>query len=145
MSDRVARLDAFRRDVNLSLAVGELADVDLEVVNSEGKSPVVVALDEERLEVVLRRVQNAGGFANLFVKGPGVVRRASFIDARSALGEAGADDLTGAQRPSGQTTIGMFLDYAALHDEGVNLPLSLAPDGEHKPVARVIPEFADAE
>lgn len=144
MSDRAARLDELRRYVNLNLARGVFSDTELEVVDVDGHAPVVVALDEERLEVVLRRIQNAGGYANVFVAGAEHIRRASFIDARSAVTEAGADTLTGDLRPSGQTTIGMFLDYTEMHPEGVILPMSLAPDGVHKPVARIVPELTGA-
>lgn len=138
------RLDEFRREINLNLAVGALSDTTLEVVDVNGESPVVVALDEERLEVVLRRIQDAGGYANLFVKGEGHVRRASFIDTRSALGADAAEDLTGAMEPSGRSTIGMFLDFAELHPGGVKLPMSLAPVGGREPVARVVPELEPA-
>jgi hypothetical protein len=59
------RLDQFRREVNNRLAVGDLEDYSLPV---EG-APVIVALDEEPLSVVLTRIRSAGGHVNLFVEG----------------------------------------------------------------------------
>lgn len=59
------RLDEFRREVNNRLAVGDLEDYALPAVGA----PVLVALSEESMSVVLNRIKSAGGHANLFVEG----------------------------------------------------------------------------
>ena len=62
-----SRLDAFRRNVSWNLACGALADVDLPVIGDDGGNPVVVALDEEPISLLLGRLRAVGGYANLFV------------------------------------------------------------------------------
>jgi hypothetical protein len=59
------RLDEFRQEVSNRLAVGDLQDYALPVTDA----PVIVALDEEPLSVVLTRIRSAGGRVNLFVEG----------------------------------------------------------------------------
>lgn len=59
--------DAFRREVNVSLALGP--DVELPVTDSDGGHPVLVALEADPVSVVLDRIRAAGGAANLFVRG----------------------------------------------------------------------------
>lgn len=113
-----SRLDAFRHEVNLNLANGALSDVDLAVTSDDGGHPVVVALEEERLSVVLGRVRAVGGFANLFVLGDGRVHVASFIEETCAIALPD-DKLTGDDSPGAAATVGMFLDYVASRPGGV--------------------------
>jgi len=113
-------LDIFRREVNRDLAYGALADMDLPVTSDDGGCPVVVALDHERLSVVLGRLRAVGGFANLFVRGEDCVRLASVIGAECAIPDPD-DNMTGDDGPGADATVGMFLDYVARRPNGVML------------------------
>lgn len=123
--DHQQQLDDFRRRVNLNLACGPLADIDLPVTGDDGGCPVVVALEGERLSVVLGRLRAVGGFANLFVRDDGGrVRMASVVDESCAIGDPD-DDMTGDDRPGADVTVGMFLDYVAQRPCGVLLSAAL--------------------
>src|SRR5690348_10168855 len=99
MMDNKQQLDRFRREVNWNLACGALAATDLPVTSDDGGRPVVVALEDERLSVVLGRLRAVGGYANLFVQCDDRVRVASFIADECAIG-APDDDMTGADGPA---------------------------------------------
>lgn len=114
-------LDEFRREVNLNLAIGALADVELPVTDDDGGSPVVVALEDEPLSTVLGRLRAVGGYANLFVHGARGVRMASVINESSALVDA-SDDMTPAgESPGPDATVGMFLDWVEKCPHGVKI------------------------
>ncbi|SKU56834.1 Uncharacterised protein [Mycobacteroides abscessus subsp. massiliense] len=117
-------LDAFRREVNLNIAFGALADIDLPVTSDDGGFPVVVALGGERLSVVLGRLRAVGGYANLIVRGDGQVRMASVIGPECAIGEPD-DTMVGDQAPGANATIGMFLDYVQRNPNGVTISAAL--------------------
>ncbi|UBQ01833.1 MULTISPECIES: hypothetical protein [Curtobacterium] len=120
-------LDAFRREVDRSLAVGRFAEIELEVVDVEGRSPVVVALEDERLPVLLRRIEAVGGFANVFVKTRDGVRRVSVMDVDGVLDVRDADDMRRTvDQPSADSSVGVFVDYLAARTAGVVLPARLA-------------------
>ncbi len=108
-SVRLSAIEEFRLDVMTNVATGALK---LDVVDTVGRTPVVVALDEEQLATLMLRVANIGGYANVFSRGPGGVRQVSVIRAESSLYERDADDMT-TDMPSGAVTIGAFLDYVA--------------------------------
>lgn len=123
--DQQQQLDDFRREVNLNLAYGTLADIDLPVTGDDGGCPVVAALEGERLSVVLGRLRAIGGFANLFVRrDDGGVRMASVIRESCAIADPD-DDMTGDERPDADATVGMFLDYVARKPCGVVLSAAL--------------------
>ncbi|MGC5249553.1 hypothetical protein ACPXB3_21820 [Gordonia sp. DT219] len=110
------RLDRFRREVSLNLAVGAVADVDL-VTNDQGDCPVIVSLDYEDLSTILGRVRAVGGYGTLFSAGPAGVRMVSIIRGSGAfkIPEEQAS-------PGADATVGMFLDYVSLHPDGVAIP-----------------------
>lgn len=140
--DQRQQLDDFRREVNWNLAVGPLADVGLPVTGDDGGCPVVVALARERLAVVFGRVRAAGGFVNLFVRNDdGSVRMASFIGDDCAISEPG-DAMTGRNVPAATATIGMFLDYVALHPRGVVVSVAVGQQARARDAKPV--EFARA-
>lgn len=131
MSTITDRLDEFRQSILLNLGDGALEDEELPVVDARGQHPIVAALAEERLAVLMRRVQAVGGFANVFVLDDvdHAVRMVPFIDRRSAILADSAEDLTGdAERPGADATVGMFLAYLELKPYGVLLPASLDAD-----------------
>lgn len=118
------RLRSFRKEVDLSLVFGPLADVGLPVVDDHGQRMVVVALGDERLGVLLRRIAQTGGNANVFVKGADdEVVRLSVINDPCALDSNSADDMTGDARPSLQATVAVFVDYLRTQRSGVRIPL----------------------
>ncbi|MCM3504166.1 hypothetical protein M3666_03440 [Curtobacterium sp. ODYSSEY 48 V2] len=132
-------LDAFRQEVDRSLAVGRFAEIDLEVVDVEGRSPVVVALEDERLPVLLRRIEAVGGFANVFVKTRDGVRRVSVMDVDGALDVRGADDMRReGDQPSADSSVGVFVDYLAARTAGVVLPARLASASKNALPARQV-------
>lgn len=118
-------LDAFRRELNYDLACGTLADVDLPVTGADGGCPIVVALEDESLSIVLGRLRSVGGFANLFVRGGGRVRMASVIDETCAI--ADLDDYMTAkgERPDPSATVGMFLDWVERNPNGVTISAAI--------------------
>jgi hypothetical protein len=131
-----ARLDEFRQEVNWNLACGPMADVDLlPVTGDDGGRPVVVALEDEQLAILLGRLRAVGGYANLFVRGAGGVRTLSVID-RTCLIPEPDDDLTApAERPGANATVGMFLDYLDQRPGGVVLS-TVSSDAERPALAR---------
>lgn len=123
-SVRLSAIEEFRLDVMTNVATGALK---LDVVDAEGRTPVVVALDEEQLATLMLRVANIGGYANVFSRGTSGVRQVSVIRAESSLYERDADDMT-IEMPSGAVTIGAFLDYVATQKNGVTVPAILKHD-----------------
>lgn len=110
------RLDRFRREVNLNLAVGAVADMDL-VTNDHGDCPVIIALDDEPLATILGRVRAVGGYGTLFSTGQQGVRMVSILRGSGSLAIPAEQ-----ASPGDGATVGMFLDYVALHPDGVAIP-----------------------
>ena len=123
----MSELDAFRAEVSRSLAVGDLANVELEVVDVDGRTPVVVALEDERLPVLLRRIEAVGGYANVFVRTRAGIGRIAVMDVEGALDVRSADDMRPvAEQPSPDSTVGTFIEYLEHRAGGVVLPARLA-------------------
>ena len=118
MHDELSELDRFWTEVLVNLAD---QDITLDITDSNGECPVVVALDEERLAVLMRRVEGVGGFANVFSRGKRLVRQVSVLRASDALFEAEAENMT-AEPPSGDVSVGAFLDYVETQKRGVVIP-----------------------
>ncbi|MGN7969328.1 hypothetical protein [Microbacterium sp. 22296] len=124
-----SELDKFRRSINTNLAIGSLADTELPVVDNNGRHPVVAALGGERLAVLLRRIENVGGYANVFVDAGDSVCMLAFVDSSGALDVESAEDLASdGQRPGSDATVGMFIEYLSLKPNGVRLPARLVED-----------------
>ncbi len=124
------RLDAFRSEISLSLAIGILADMELPVVADDGSFPVLVALEEEPLSVLLDRLRAVGSYATVFVAGVGRIRIGAFLDSSCALDADAAEDFGGTDPDAGPhaaSSVGMFFDYLAIRPNGVRLPRRL-PD-----------------
>lgn len=121
---RLEELTQLAIRVNSMLIDGALPE--LPVVDEEGEYPLVFALEHERLAVLLRRVQNHKGFANIFVlRADDRIVPLSAVLASDALGEHLADNMTGAEQPSIQSSVGSFVDYLVAHGNGVMLPSRL--------------------
>src|SRR5690606_78539 len=119
-------------EVTLEQFTDELAwnfgtlDLLLDVVDPEGKYPLVAALETEPLAVVMQRIMMfSGGYANLFVRGADHVRQVSFMPSSEAIFAGHAEDMT-SEPPAGIVTIGAFLDYAETQEHGVVLPAMLS-------------------
>lgn len=142
--ENMSELDAFRNSINFHLALGDLAEEELPVVDANGRHPVVAALEGERLAVVLRRIENVGGYANVFVRKDDAVALLAFIDSSCAIDSASAEDLSSdGSRPGPDATVGMFLDYLALKPNGVRLPARLDVDRQFIPAPKEV-HFASA-
>lgn len=114
-----------RRD---ELAVKVLHDLavnprKLTATSGDGTRPIVVALDEELLSVVMGRVRQRGECANLFVElagGDVVLFRATV----GAIAESKAEVFS--EGPVHQnTTIGMMAEYVLTAPEGVQMSVKL--------------------
>lgn len=116
-------LDAFRAEVDWNLACGALADHELPVTSDDGDHLVIVALAEEPLSILLGRLRAVGGYANLFVKGSGGVRKVSVIKDDCAIGDPDDDMTPPTERPGADATVGMFLDYLDICPNGVRLSM----------------------
>ena len=113
-----ADLVEFRSTINRMLARGEL---ELPVVNTDGKHLVVFASADDPLFALLAQLRNVGGYANVFVKDGDRIRRMTVMDSASAI-PVPDDDLTDV--PLGpRASVGMFLDYLATQPNGVVLPV----------------------
>ncbi|RPE77865.1 MULTISPECIES: hypothetical protein [unclassified Frondihabitans] len=120
-------LDDFRLEIDILIALGGR---QLTVRDNNGECPVVAALEEERLPVLLRRVESVGGYANVFTKGRGSsIRHFVVMDATGALDVRGAETMLDAEQPSPESTVGMFVDYLSRQKAGVLLPARLRSDG----------------
>lgn len=116
------RLEQFRREVNYNLMFGTLADVDLPVHDDQGQANVVVALAEEQLMSLFRRIDDVDGYANVFVKDEDEVVLLTALNDTCSLVSEEAEDLTGDSRPSLLSTVGIFVDYLRHQKNGVRLP-----------------------
>lgn len=118
MSNKLT-LQEFTAEVMLNFGLGNLT---LDVVDTDGKFPIVPALEHEPLASLMHRVMmTSGGYANVFVGGVGQVRQVSFIPTSDAVYAEDAEDMTD-HPPAGVVTVGAFLDYLSLKSHGVNLP-----------------------
>lgn len=116
------RLEQFRREVNYNLMFGTLADFDLPVHDDQGQANVVVALAEEQLMSLFRRIDDADGYATIFVKDKDEVVMLTALNDTCSLVAEEAEDLTGEARPSLLSTVGIFVDYLRQQENGVRLP-----------------------
>lgn len=114
---KLSDLDAFRRAVLKKVGAGGL---ELPVVNDVGERHVVVAMRDEPMPTLLRRIRLAGGYANVFVKRPeGGLYAVSVLRPEGALVESGP---TPVSMPSdAETSVGMFVDYLLKQRAGVHL------------------------
>ncbi|MGV9801348.1 hypothetical protein ACWDTP_25215 [Mycobacterium sp. NPDC003449] len=135
------QLDAFRREVNMNLACGALADIVLPVTDDDGGCPVIVAMEDERLSTLLGRIRAVGGFANLFVRGPQQVRMVSVIGESCAI-PVPDDVMTGEDTPGPTATVGMFIDHIERNPNGVAISAAVGHPSCARDARPV--EFAEA-
>lgn len=123
MTNLSAELEDFRGEINRELVFGDLADIDLPVVDDAGECNVVVALADEKLEALNRRITNAGGYANVFVRNGDEVIMLSAVSDSCALSSDATVDMTGERRPSMNSSIGIFIEFVKRQHDGVRLPV----------------------
>lgn len=112
------RLDAFRREVDWELACGHLAELQLPVTSDDGGTPVVVALEDERLSTLLGRLRAVGWSANVFMRIRGEFCAMSVVTDGCAI--APPDDvMIGEESPGPGATVGMFYDHVLRNPNGV--------------------------
>ena len=121
---RRRELDQFRREIDMSLAHGSLADFDLPVTGNDGNAPVVVAFADEPVSKLTDRIQSVGGNANVFVKDGTYVHFVAVIEEQCAIGDAD-DTMVGDQAPGPTATIGMLLSYVERKPNGVTISATL--------------------
>lgn len=120
--EHLDQLEQFRHEVDYNLMFGSLADSDLPVVDDQGQSNVVVALADEQLVSLFRRIEDADGYANIFVKLDGEVVMLTSLNDTCSLTVDDAEDMTGDERPSLRSSVGIFIDYLRHQENGVRLP-----------------------
>lgn len=130
MSDELNPLDQFRTEVMTNVGLGM---INLDIVDTAGQHPVVVALESESVAVLMRRVAQIGNFANVFVGGSHQIRLVNVMPSESAIFEHEADDMTG-EPPRGNVMVGAFLDYLQTQKHGVRVP-ALLPSSEVSTIA----------
>lgn len=106
------KLAFFESEVRYNVAFGIAGD-DLDIVDSDGYTPVVACLEEEPLRLMLARVRAVGGSANVFIKRAGGV---CLITSRCVSDRKdGVEDLSDKREwASGEASISTFLDYLDL-------------------------------
>jgi hypothetical protein len=115
---RKRQLEQFRHEVDVNLAHGGLADFELPVTGDDGCSPIVVAFADELVSALMERIQSAGGYGNVFVKGDVGVRFVAVIQEACAIGEPD-DIMVDDEAPGATSTVGMLLDYVERNPNGV--------------------------
>ncbi len=121
---RSRQLEQFRREVEVNLERGALVDFELPVTGDDGSLPIVVAFADEPLSALTGRIQDAGGYANVFVKDGQVVLFVSVIEEVCAI-RVPDDRMVGHEAPRATSTVGMFLAYVAQHPNGVTISAEL--------------------
>lgn len=128
------RLDSLRRKV--LKAVG-MAGIDLPVVNDRGQRQIVVALEEESFSLLMQRLRNAGGYANVFVETSKGLVSVSVIKQECSLASGSCEHID--MPISSSSDVGMFLNYLEQHPEGVAVTMK-QDDPVHQGVATDVRE-----
>lgn len=114
-------LDAFRAEVIASIGI---LGIELKITDDRGHFPVVAALDDEPVEVLLRRIAGVGGNATVFSHGRSV-RSATVVNVADALDPLAGEDLASeGNRPGRTASVGALLDYLRLKSDGVQLSIT---------------------
>lgn len=117
--DRAARLCVFQSTVSESISDGYLDNM-LTVRDDNGDYPIVCALGEEPLGLLIERCDAIGGDANVFVHG---AKGVSFLSSRSGsfqLPDAKIVDLADSEEwQNGNAAIDLFLEYLALSESKI--------------------------
>lgn len=96
---------------------------DLPIIMHDGTHPIVVAVDDELLSTVARRIKDSGGSANLFIGMTGnEIVLLSVSD--SATGSEKAELFSDEPMHEG-VTIGMLATYVSMAPEGVQVIVKL--------------------
>lgn len=122
---RYAKLTAFQMSINGNIAEGYL-DGLLKVQDDNGDYPIVTALGEEPLSLLIERCQAIGGNANIFVLADKGVR---YITAQTDGPESVEEDAVDLSDPeqweNGNADISVFVDLLLREKKPIKLPGSL--------------------
>lgn len=121
----------FEMEVNANIASGSLDDFSW-VEDAEGSCPIVVALGEEPLSLLVERITAEDGLANVFVKEG---ERVSMLVSTPGGTEVhpGSVDLSNPKEwANGNAPVSEFLDYLRLQKDGVVMPPRLPLTNELK-------------
>ena len=117
--DRAARLCVFQSTVSDSISDGYLDDM-LTVTDDNGDYPIVCALGEEPLSLLIERCSAIGGDANIFVHGAKGVSLLASRSGSSQLPTAKIVDLADPEEwQNGDAAIDLFLEYLALSESKI--------------------------
>lgn len=118
---KFSKLQKFSMDVNYNIALNPA--IELNVTDSEGKHPVVIALASEKLHLLLKRVSAMGGSATVFIKEPRKVSMLQFVNEGYTPAENYIENsLSVKTQPTVNSSIEVFLNY--LRTTGKPLKLS---------------------
>ena len=120
------QLSMFEMEVDANIASGGLDDL-LVVSDADGSSPVVSALAQEPLSLLLERISAIGGSANIFIRErESVAMLVSTVSRDGGNSRENVADLSDQHEwLNGNATIGTFLDYLRTQPHGVRMPASL--------------------
>ena len=113
-------LASFETSISIAISVG-MFEESITVRDPDGNYPIVAALSNEKLSYLTARINACGGYANAFVLYDDVVR--VIHSTRYSHVPDGSEDFTDLR--SGESTIGMFIDYLDHHPDGVCIPARL--------------------
>lgn len=108
-------LDHARAQIMTMIAV---QNVSLPVVDDNGNKNVVIALADEKLSELNKRLSRVNGYANLFVKDRRKIYVVSVVNSQCTI-EEDPDPLS--VYPDSDSTVGMFIDYLARAGQAVGL------------------------
>lgn len=122
----MTELDYARVQISTLIATNELS---LPVVDDNGETNVVVALADERLTELNKRLSRVNGYANLFVKDGRNITLVSVVNSECAL----STDPEPVEIPdSSDSTVGNLLSYIAQ----AKRPVGIKSFAQEKPFAR---------
>lgn len=113
MSD--PRLSEFENEVMYNAMIGNLSP---KVTDMSGDTPIVACLDSEKVGDLFTRVHACGGYATIYsLSEEGSVRVIACIKDESAICKNPTDMVS--EPPSADATVGVFIDYLALQEDGI--------------------------
>ncbi|MCI6584064.1 MAG: hypothetical protein MSC45_03200 [Mobiluncus sp.] len=110
-------LNDARRQVHALIGLNALP---LPVVNNDGDAVVVVALADESVPVLIDRIRQSGGYANVFVKMSDYLVQFGMIESSCALDE---DPNPIRVYQDNTATVGAFVDFLSQSDSPVGIEL----------------------
>lgn len=131
MSD--PRLSDFENAVMYNAMIGNLSP---KVTDISGDTPIVACLDSEKVGDLFERVRACGGYATIYsLSEDGAVRVIACIKGECAICNSPTDMIN--EPPSANATVGAFIDYLALQEDGIMMSEPLP--------ARIVKSYGQSE